>query len=511
VHPLSNWILLQTDLSQFQVPSPMTRSVAASENEALLPGGAQARSTVMAMGFAGSVTGVVLVCGAMFCLKPLFFGSSTAHRVKLDAVDIDIDKQNGVTADLDVGIVVTNDMSSSLTHNNGAFSEKGDVKRINGAYDNNAESQSGNVIRANGVMDNNAQSETGDVTRSNGVLLTKKGHEWITDKSLGDSVAQTLGITDKSSGLPINPGLMGKDLPTVTINSSFMGIDKPTVTINSSSASQFLSNSQKHGVRHYYVQNNVKNSSFAEFLSQFLADMQSLEDNKTALIEEAIAAYVGVEEAKAEQRNQDIIKILNVLYGPFGNNTTDSGMDETSKEAKAMAAIEHDLMDNVVKGMGTSSKIVNKAVDKFFNNPTMPNMNSTRINNATTNNATTDKLFTLSVHKIDDLVAGLTKNKLKRDVDIDKIRIKIKKQNGVQANVEAGMKVKNSMPHTMTHDNIARSKNGDVWRFNGAYLNNAGSKTADVLRVNGAYDNNAKSKDGSVMRNNGIVIADDNH
>jgi len=448
----------------------MARSLG-SEGEELLPGGAkQAGSTVMAMGFAGSVTGIVLVCGAMFFLKPLFSGSSNDHRVKLGAVDVDIDKQNGVTADLDVGIVVTNDMSDSLHDNNGAYSDKGDVKRINGAYDNNAESESGNVIRANGVMDNNAQSETGDVTRSNGVLLTKKGHEWITDKSLGDSVAQRLGITDKSSGLPIKPG----------------------------------SNSHKHAG---YRQNYIQNSSFAEFYSQFLAEMQLAQQNKTAAMEEAIAAYVGIEKAKAEQRNQDIIKILNVLYGPFGNNTTDSGMDESSMDAKAMAAIEHDLMDNVVKGRGEQSKTVNNAVNKFFNkkNVAIPKTNSIRMNNATS-----DKLFTLSVHKIDDLVAGLTKNKLKRDVDIDKIGIKIKKQNGVQANVEAGIKVKNSMPHTLTHNNVARSKDGDVWRFNGAYDNNAGSKTAEVLRVNGAYDNNAKSKNGSVVRNNGVVVAEDN-
>eukprot|EP00931_Biecheleriopsis_adriatica_P098177 TRINITY_DN720_c0_g1_i3.p1 TRINITY_DN720_c0_g1~~TRINITY_DN720_c0_g1_i3.p1 ORF type:complete len:453 (+),score=94.59 TRINITY_DN720_c0_g1_i3:183-1541(+) len=451
----------------------MARSIG-SEGEELLPGGAkQAGSTAMAMGFAGSVTGIVLVCGAMFFLKPLFSGSSNDHRVKLGAVDIDIDKQNGVTSDLDVGIVVTNDMSDSLHDNSGAYSDKGDVKRINGAYDNNAESESGNVIRVNGVMDNNAQSETGDVTRSNGVLLTKKGHEWITDKSLGDSVAQRLGITDNSSGLP-------------TINSSF------------ADTSQFLSNSHKHAG---YRQNYIQNSSFAEFYSQFLAEMQLAQQNKTAAMEEAIAAYVGFEEAKAEQRNQDIIKILNWLYGPFGNNTTDSGMDESSMDAKAMAAIEHDLMDNVVKGTGEQSKTVNNAVNKFF----MPKTNSTRMNNATS-----DKPFTLSVHKIDDLVAGLTKNKLKRDVDIDNVRIKIKKQNGLQANVEAGIKVKNSMPHTLTHNNVARSKGGDVWRFNGIYDNNAGSKTAEVLRVNGAYDNNAKSKNGSVVRNNGIVVADDN-
>eukprot|EP00931_Biecheleriopsis_adriatica_P098175 TRINITY_DN720_c0_g1_i1.p1 TRINITY_DN720_c0_g1~~TRINITY_DN720_c0_g1_i1.p1 ORF type:complete len:355 (+),score=78.93 TRINITY_DN720_c0_g1_i1:133-1065(+) len=309
-------------------------------------------------------------------------------------------------------------------------------------------------------MDNNALTDTGDVTRSNGVLMTKKGHGWITDKSVGDSVDQSLS------------GLMGKDEQTGTTG-----------------------------------------SPSAALLSQYFAGKQSTKQNRTDAIEKAIAEEIEAEEAKAQQRNQDIIKILDVLYGPFGNNTTDSGMDESSNQAKDMAAIQHDLMEHVIKGMGIQSNTANNVVKNLVKNKTnvampkttMPKTNSTRMSNDTT-----EKLLALSVHKLTDAVAGLTQKKLKRDVDIDNVRIKIKKQNGLQANVEAGIKVKNSMPHTLTHNNVARSKGGDVWRFNGIYDNNAVSKTADVLRVNGAYDNNAKSKNGSVVRNNGIVVADDN-
>jgi hypothetical protein len=64
-----------------------------------------------------------------------------------------------------------NDMVDNLHDNNGAFSQDGEVFRLNGAYDNNAATKSGPVNRINGAYDNNAVSDSGDVRRVNGVVF----------------------------------------------------------------------------------------------------------------------------------------------------------------------------------------------------------------------------------------------------------------------------------------------------------------------------------------------------
>eukprot|EP00931_Biecheleriopsis_adriatica_P033478 TRINITY_DN1942_c0_g1_i3.p1 TRINITY_DN1942_c0_g1~~TRINITY_DN1942_c0_g1_i3.p1 ORF type:complete len:465 (-),score=78.90 TRINITY_DN1942_c0_g1_i3:148-1542(-) len=452
------------------------------EQEGLLSTAPNERPSMMTVGI-GSVASIALVCSLVACFKPLGLQDK---RVNLGKVYVDIDKQNGLTADLGVGVKITNDMSDSLHDNDGAYSAMGSVERINGAFDNNAISRGGDVVRANGAMDNNALAGNGDVTRTNGALLAKRGHQFTSD-SINNQVSKSLSsligaytYEDGSSGGEFGSG-------QTSFNSG-------TPPWDSQSNKKNKSNELEKWVANVIAQQEERN--------------QSSKQNKSNEFEQMVAKVIGFEEAEQEERNQEIIAILNKLYGPFPNNTTAAGLDESVSESQVMQQMQQNMMNQEIRAMQQQANAVNLVVSTFFNNT-----NKTAWQNLSYDGQygpqikrknETEHYMKLSGQQISALVTDLSK-KVQRPVDIERVNIRVRKQNGLQANVDAGFSVNNSMAGTMHHNNIARSKYGNVWRFNGVYDNNAISRNGSVLRANGAYDNNARTNDGSVLRNNGAM------
>eukprot|EP00931_Biecheleriopsis_adriatica_P033476 TRINITY_DN1942_c0_g1_i1.p1 TRINITY_DN1942_c0_g1~~TRINITY_DN1942_c0_g1_i1.p1 ORF type:complete len:500 (-),score=80.63 TRINITY_DN1942_c0_g1_i1:148-1470(-) len=434
---------------------------------------------MMTIGVA-SVASIALVCSVVAYFKPL---GAQDNTLTIGEIFVDIDKQNGVTADLGVGVKLTNDMSDSMHDNDGAYSAMGSVERINGAFDNNAISRGGDVVRANGAMDNNALAGNGDVTRNDGVLVAKRGHQFVSD-SVNNQVSKSL--------------------------SSLIG----AYTYEGGSSGG------ESGSEQSYV-NSV--TLPPGYVNQVVANAESKQQNKSNKFEQMVAKYIGFKKAQEEKRNQEIIEILNKLYGPFPNNTMEAihntteaiRLDESTAESQIMQQMQQNMMNQEMQAMQIQSNTVNQVVSNFFNNTNKTAWQGDGSKQGSYNRQhqygpqimpkkETEHYIKLSKRQIDALVSGLSK-KLQRPVSIEKVNIRVRKQDGLQANVDAGFSVNNSMAGTMHHNNIARSTHGDVWRFNGAYDNNAISQKGSVLRANGAYDNNARTNDGSVLRNNGAM------
>merc|ERR1711972_462801 len=135
----------------------------------------------------------------------------------------------------------------------------------------------------------------------------------------------------------------------------------------------------------------------------------------------------------------------------------------------------HEMLRNLTdpSGLGNFSMI----------SPQLPNVSSSP--NATAN-ATAEELSELT-----GALSALTNSSVDGPIVIKHLNVRLKKQNGIQVNMGAGVNFLNNMSGSLHDNNKALSRNGSVLRFNGAYDNNALIGNGSVLRSDGAFDNNA--------------------
>jgi len=401
------------------------------------------------------LVGILAVVGAIASLAALCIPKGGGHSLDMGEVDIEITKQKGVTANVDAGVKFGNDMSNILHDNNGAFSEEGAVARINGAYDNNAVSKGGDVERANGWYGNNAISKNGDVTTEGDVQSKNSGVQSSTDGTIGLSSAEEVA---GGSDSPLLRSLRTGELPS--------GQDGDSV---------------RRGLIEIAKNRDLQQSSGGSYSLKDLA-----------------ADYYHKRQADAEQENHVLLKVLMLLYGQNStsidsSDTLQAGMisqfqQEMLNQSIAAAKMNQDTIHQTISMIGKNGS-------KLLNRSGITVTNSTRPNQ----NAEMAKLISDDLEKVTNQVQG--------PVKIGKLKVKVKDQAGIQANLGAGVEFKNYMPNSLYNNNNAKSAHGDVMRFNGAYDNNAIGQ-GHVLRVNGAYDNNAISKgDGTVTRTGAEKVA----
>eukprot|EP00928_Gymnodinium_smaydae_P082263 TRINITY_DN65643_c0_g1_i1.p1 TRINITY_DN65643_c0_g1~~TRINITY_DN65643_c0_g1_i1.p1 ORF type:complete len:433 (+),score=65.14 TRINITY_DN65643_c0_g1_i1:49-1347(+) len=379
----------------------------------------------------------VASCALFFALHALLASSTGGDKgTYIEHVNIDINTQNGATANVHAGVDFGNDMSGSFYGNNDASSGSGDVTRFNGAYDNNAIAGHGNVIRANGAMDNNALAKDGDVTRSNGVVTS----------------ARLRGRSSSISGFELANGLQE----------------------DSHSAS------------------DIQTSGISEDMEHILSNMRkpSMSSKDKVHLEHALAEFHAMKQAKKEERTEHLIQILKILYGK--NSSLHGGA------AASSSAVIGPLLNDFKAVLTNQRYVIQSLVDGL--NTTLVSGQSLQPSESVHQNRTT----TLDdIGNLEGILKGLEADS-KGPVHIDDVNIKIRHQNGLQANLGAGITFRNNMSNTFHNNNDATSESGHVSRINGAYDNNAKSSRGSVLRVNGAFDNNAGSMNGSVLRQNGV-------
>jgi len=117
-------------------------------------------------------------------------GTMQAAEVYINNLNIDIRKQNGLTANLDAGVKFSNDMANSFYRNNNAASTNGDVYRANGVFNNNAASMTGHTIRANGIIDS---------TLDRALVNKKEGSGGDSEEALADSLPTGLAPSQVES------------------------------------------------------------------------------------------------------------------------------------------------------------------------------------------------------------------------------------------------------------------------------------------------------------------------
>jgi len=396
---------------------------------------------------------IAAACTLTACMLTQWLTNGTQEPgVTIDDVQIDVTKQNGLTANVHAGVKFDNDMSRTLYNNNNAYSKDGDVRRINGAYDNNAESKDGHVVRANGAMDNNAMNKgSGDLLRQNGLYLNSPG-------GLGTSlVKHAVG-----GGL----GLLGAD-----------EIPPP----------DDLSDEDKELV---------------DKLIQIIKKAHGGSSHNVTQARDTLATFYGMKAAQSEEKKAHIMKVLNLLYGPLDANETGGLDDNSNVEAKILDKLEKRWIKNELQAMKDQRQTIDEAVQLLTNNSDNQVVTSSQDTQRLTLNETHEELKA-DLASLAESLEGLPQG---RPVHIGKLHIKVKEQNGLQANLGAGAIFSNKMPDSLHDNNAAHSDTGTVWRFNGAFDNNARSSEGNVLRVNGAYDNNAVSRNGTVQRQNGVMM-----
>eukprot|EP00441_Pelagodinium_beii_P022212 CAMPEP_0197681958 /NCGR_PEP_ID=MMETSP1338-20131121/95750_1 /TAXON_ID=43686 ORGANISM="Pelagodinium beii, Strain RCC1491" /NCGR_SAMPLE_ID=MMETSP1338 /ASSEMBLY_ACC=CAM_ASM_000754 /LENGTH=216 /DNA_ID=CAMNT_0043263371 /DNA_START=8 /DNA_END=658 /DNA_ORIENTATION=+ len=210
-----------------------------------------------------------------------------------------------------------------------------------------------------------------------------------------------------------------------------------------------------------------------------------------------LATFYAMKVAANEEQKSRIMKILNILYGTNATNETGGIDNSIGVEAEILNKLEKRWLEDEMKALKLQRQTVDDAVQLLANSSDSETIrmalnSSSDQENLTRRNLTRAELDT-DLAELSKSLKGMPED---RPIHIKKIHIKVKEQNGLQANLGAGVDFSNEMPHSLHNNNNAKSETGSVWRFNGAYDNNARSTDGDVLRANGAFDNNAMSRNG---------------
>ncbi|CAE7040558.1 unnamed protein product [Symbiodinium natans] len=334
---------------------------------------------------------------------------------------------------------------------------KFDNDMSNTLYNNNgAYSTDGDVKRINGAYDNNAESKHGHVTRANGLMDNN-----AIGYGDGDVFRQHGLLTGGRSGL-----LEDDELPPA-----------PDKT-------------------------DEDDKAIWKELLQAFKDKRASSRNFTQA-KRILAVFLAMKSAASEKRKAHIMKVLNILFGPFDANETGGIDDSVTAEAKILSNLERRWLEDEVAALKNQRGTVDNAVQFLADNSDSETireaLNASRNEERLRQNLTRAELHADLAEVLKDL-SSMPEDKR---VHIGKIHIQVKEQSGLQANLGAGVDFSNKMPGSLHDNNNAKSDAGTVWRYNGAFDNNARSTDGNVLRVNGAFDNNAVTRNGSAQRQNG--------